>query len=69
MLAANCAALAAALRGTGVTANAVSPGSSPILDESARLCGLESAEGIVWLVGVTPDALTGAVPVDGRLSL
>jgi SDR family mycofactocin-dependent oxidoreductase len=39
-------ALAAELRGTGVTANAVSPGSTATaaLDESARLYGLESAE-------------------------
>ena len=56
MLAAYCAAkagvlgfvraLAAELGDTGVTANAVSPGSTrtPILDESARLYGLESAE-------------------------
>jgi SDR family mycofactocin-dependent oxidoreductase len=38
--------LAADLRGTGVTANSVSPGSTrtPILDESARLYGLPSAE-------------------------
>jgi SDR family mycofactocin-dependent oxidoreductase len=38
--------LAAELRGTGVTANAVSPGSTrtAMLDESARLYGLESAE-------------------------
>jgi SDR family mycofactocin-dependent oxidoreductase len=38
--------LAAELRATGVTANAVCPGSTrtPILDESARLYGLESAE-------------------------
>lgn len=55
MLAAYCAAkggvtalvraLAAELRGTGVTANAVSPGSTdtPILAESARLYGLRSA--------------------------
>jgi SDR family mycofactocin-dependent oxidoreductase len=56
MLAAYCAAkagvtgliraLASELRGTGVTANAVSPGSTAtsILDESARLYDLESAE-------------------------
>jgi SDR family mycofactocin-dependent oxidoreductase len=56
MLAAYCAAkagvtglvraLAAELRGSGVTANSVTPGSTatPILDESARLYDLESAE-------------------------
>jgi SDR family mycofactocin-dependent oxidoreductase len=39
-------ALAADLRGSGVTANAVAPGSTrtPLLDESARLYGLRSAE-------------------------
>ncbi|MFZ0387302.1 MAG: mycofactocin-coupled SDR family oxidoreductase, partial [Solirubrobacteraceae bacterium] len=56
MLAAYCAAKAGVagliralgqeLRGTGVTANAVLPGSTrtPILEESARLYGLESGE-------------------------
>jgi SDR family mycofactocin-dependent oxidoreductase len=56
MLAAYCAAKAGVagliralgqeLRGTGITANAVAPGStrSPILDESARLYGLENAD-------------------------
>jgi SDR family mycofactocin-dependent oxidoreductase len=39
-------ALAVELRGTGVTANAVAPGSTdtPMLAESARLYGLESAD-------------------------
>jgi SDR family mycofactocin-dependent oxidoreductase len=56
MLAAYCAAkaaveglvraLAVELRGTGITANAVSPGSTrtAMLDESARLYGLDGAE-------------------------
>jgi SDR family mycofactocin-dependent oxidoreductase len=56
MLAAYCAAKAGVagliralgqeLRGTGITANAIAPGSTrtPILDESARLYGLEDAE-------------------------
>jgi SDR family mycofactocin-dependent oxidoreductase len=56
MLAAYCAAKAGVagliralgqeLRGTGITANAVAPGSTrtPILDESARLYGLQNAE-------------------------
>jgi NAD(P)-dependent dehydrogenase (short-subunit alcohol dehydrogenase family) len=39
-------ALAVELRATGITANCVSPGSTrtPLLDESARLYGLESTE-------------------------
>jgi len=42
--------LAVDLRGTGVTANAVSPGSTAtaILDESARLYGLGSAQEFAW---------------------
>ena len=41
--------LAADLAGTGVTANAVSPGSTTTagLDESARIYGLESTEAFV----------------------
>jgi hypothetical protein len=43
-------ALAAELRGTSVTTNAVRTGSTAtsILDESARLYGLESAEGVLF---------------------
>ena len=41
--------LAADLAGTGVTANAVSPGSTTTagLDESARIYGLESSEAFI----------------------
>jgi SDR family mycofactocin-dependent oxidoreductase len=44
--------LAAELRGTGVTANAVSPGSTntEMLAQSARLYALESAEAFSWQV-------------------
>ncbi len=77
MLAAYCAAkagvsglvrgLAAELRGTGVTANAVSPGSTAtsILDESARLYDLESAEAFAAQQPLerllTPDEVAAAI--------
>ncbi len=82
MLAAYCAAkagvtglvraLAAELRGTGVTANAVSPGSTqtPILDESARLYGLESPEAFSAQQPlerlIRPERGRGRHPVAGR---
>ena len=68
MLAAYCAAKAGVaglvrgwpceLRGTGITANAVSPGSTatPILDESARLYGLPSAESFALAAADRPPA-------------
>jgi SDR family mycofactocin-dependent oxidoreductase len=86
MLAAYCAAkagvaglvraLATELRGTGVTANAICPGSTRtrILDESARLYDLPGAEAfaamLTWLAGRDAGAMTGAIiPVDGGLSI
>jgi SDR family mycofactocin-dependent oxidoreductase len=77
MLAAYCAAkagvsglvrgLAAELRGTGVTANAVSPGSTAtsILNESARLYDLESVEAFAAQQPLerllTPDEVAAAI--------
>jgi SDR family mycofactocin-dependent oxidoreductase len=60
-------ALGAELRGSGVTANAVSPGSTAtaILDESARLYGLETAEAFSAQQPlarlITPDEVAAAI--------
>lgn len=60
-------ALALELRGSGVTANAVNPGSTstPILDESARLYGLEGRESFARQQPIerliSPDEIAAAV--------
>jgi NAD(P)-dependent dehydrogenase (short-subunit alcohol dehydrogenase family) len=80
MLAAYCAAkagvnglvraLAAELRGTGVTANSVSPGSTAQQPLSRLIRPEEVAGTIAWLAGEANQAVTGAaIPVDGGLSL